>query len=129
MNRKRLLSIYFRIFGILNIFVISFAVPIFFGNQFLWHPRNPPTEMMMSVIYFAMGIIMILCAKNPLRHKSFLDFMIIANLLHAIVMAIYAENLFHIIIDTLSIGAMGLIPLFFYPWGIKNFLKDLPLKE
>ena len=128
MNPTKLLKIYFWSFGLLNIFVISFTVPLIFGNQFLWHPRNPPTEMMMSVIYFAMGVSMILCAKNPKAHKSFLDFLILANCFHAIVMAIYWENIYHILIDTISIGLMGIIPLFFYPWGIKNFLKYSPVR-
>jgi hypothetical protein len=129
MNKTKLLNAYFWIFGLLNIFVISFTVPLMFGDQFLWHPRNLPTEMMLSVMYFAMGVIMIFCAKNPTTHKSFLDFVVLANCFHAIVMAIYAEHIFHILIDTVSIGLMGILPLFIYPWGIKNFLKYSPFDE
>ena len=73
MDKIKLLKIYFWVFGLLNIFVISFTVPLVFGDLFLWHPRNIPTEMMMSVIYLAMGIIMIVCAKSPEKHKSFAD--------------------------------------------------------
>ncbi len=123
MDKVHLLKIYFWAFGLLNIFVISFTIPLIFGDQFLWHPRNRPTEMMMSVFYFAMGIIMVLCAKNPEKHKGFLDFLILANCFHAVVMSIYADNIFHILIDSISIGLMGILPLFFYPWGIKRFLK------
>jgi hypothetical protein len=85
--------------------------------------------MMLSVIYFAMGIIMIRCAGNPTAHKSFLDFLILANSFHAIIMGIYAEHIFHVVIDTVSIGLMGVLPVFFYPWGIKNFLKYSPFDE
>lgn len=123
MNKIKLLKVYFWVFGILNIFVISFTAPLVFGDLFLWHPRNIATEMMMSVLYLAMGIIMFFCAKSPEKHKSFIDFLVLANILHAIVMSVYADNVFHVLIDSLSIGLMGILPLFIYPWGIKNYLK------
>ncbi len=123
MDKTRFLRYYLWIFGFLNVFVISFTVPLLFGDIFLWHPRNIPDEMMISVIYLTMGIVMIFSASNPVAHKSFLDFVIIANILHAGVMLIYARNVYHVVIDVTSVGAMGILPLFFYPWRIKNFLK------
>jgi len=78
---------------------------------------------MISVIYFAMGIIMIVSAGNPLRHKSFLDFVIIANILHAIVMVVYAKNFLHLIVDAIPIGLMGVLPLLFYPWGLSKIFR------
>ena len=123
MNRTQLLKHYFIVFGIINIFVISFTVPLLLGDVLMWQPRNIPVEMMISVIYFAMGIIMLCSAGNPLAHKSFLDFVILANIFHASVMVIYAKNLFHLVVDSLSIGLMGIIPLFFYPWGLRKFLS------
>lgn len=124
MYKSKLLKIYFWVFGLLNIFVISFTAPLVFGDLFLWHPRNVPTEMMMSVIYLAMGIVMVCCARSPEKHKSLIDFLVLANTLHAIIMAVYAENAYHLLIDSASIGLMGIIPLFIYPWGIKNFLRQ-----
>ena len=121
MDNIRFLKYYLWTFGLLNIFVISFTVPALFGDLLLWQPRNQPVEMMISVIYFAMGIIMIFSAGNPLAHKSFLDFVIIANLLHAIVMIVYAKNIFHLIVDAIPIGLMGALPLIFYPWGLSKF--------
>jgi len=122
MDKPRFLKYYFWMFGLLNILVISFTVPLLFGDLFLWQPRNIPDEIMIGVIYFAMGIIMIFSASNPLAHKSFLDFVILANILHSFVMVIYAKNLFHIVVDFLSIGLMGVLPLLFYPWGLRKFL-------
>ena len=119
--KEKLLKYYLIIFGLLNLTVLSFGVLVF-GDLLLWAPRNIPTEIMMSSIYFAIGIIMILCSRNPLSHKSFIDFIVIANILHAIVMIVYAENLMHIG-DALIIGAIGVLPLLFYPWGLRNFLK------
>ncbi len=79
--------------------------------------------MMMSSIFVAMGIVMILIAKNPRAHKAFVDFIIISNIFHAIVMLIYAQNVMQILADVTVVGAMGVLPLWFYPWGLKNFLR------
>ena len=124
MNKTQILKYYFWAFGLLNILIISFTVPMLFGDLLLWQPRNIPVEIMIGTIYSAMGIIMIFSASNPLAHKLFLDFVILANILHAFVMAIYAENFFHIVVDALFIGLMGIVPLFFYPWGMKKFLSS-----
>ena len=117
------LKYYFWVFGLLNILIISFTVPLLFGDLLLWQPRNIPVEIMIGVIYFAMGIIMIFSARNPLAHKSFLDFVILANILHAFVMVLFAKNLFHLIVDVIPIGLMGVLPLLFYPWGLSKFLR------
>jgi hypothetical protein len=101
-------------------------VPYFFGDLLLWHSRNIAVEMMISVIYFAMGIIMIFSAGNPIAHESFLDFVIIANIRHEIVMVVYAKNFLHLIVDAIPIGLMGLLPLLFYPWSLSKFLRYRP---
>jgi len=120
-NKEKILKYYLIIFGLLNLTMLSFGV-LLFGDLLLWTPRNIPTEVMISSIYFAMGIIMILVSRNPLSHKAFIDFIVIANIFHAIVMFVYAENFMHMG-DAIIIGAMGILPLLFYPWGIKKFLK------
>ena len=98
-------------------------MPFLFADLLLWQPRNIPLEMMISGIYFAMGIIMIFSTNNPLAHKSFLDFVIIANILHAIAMVIYAKNFLHLIVDAIPIGLMGMLPLLFYPWGLSKLFR------
>ena len=114
---------YLHTFGLLNIFVISFAVPLLFGEWLMWQPRNIPVEMMMSAIYLAMGIVMIRIAKDPLQHKAFVDFLVLANLAHALVMLIYAENTWQLLFDAGVIALMGALPLLFYPWGARQFLR------
>jgi len=122
MDKPRLLKLYSWIFGLVNVFIISFTVPLDLGDLFLWHPRNVPDEMMISAIDLAMGILMICSTNHPLVHKSFLDFVIIANIFHAFVMLIYAKNLHHVLFDVVTVGTMGALPLFFYPRGPKSFL-------
>lgn len=121
MVKTRLLKIYLTMFGLLNVFVISFTVPLAFGEQLLWHPRNIPNEMMLSVLYLAMGIVMLLAARNPEEHQAFLDFVIIGNTLHAVVMLVHAQHALHVILDVGAVGAMGVALLFFYPWGLGVF--------
>ena len=116
------LTYYLVIFGIANV-LTSFAIPIFFGDLLLWAPRNLPTELMVGSLYLAMGIIMLLAARDPLQHQAFVDFVILANLFHALVMLFYAEKPVHILLDVVFIGSMALIPLLLYPWGIKNLFR------
>lgn len=121
-TRERFLKYYLNIFGLINVLVIP-TIPIIFGDTFLWQPRNIPTEVMMASIYLAMGVIMILAARNPIKHKAFIDFVILANTMHAGVMFYFAQNPAHIILDVIPIGLMGLLPLLIYPWGLRNFLR------
>lgn len=121
-TKTRRLSRYLVIFGLLNIFVISFTIPLFFGDLLLWQPRNIPVEMMLSSVYLAMGIVMIAAHKDPLAHKSFIDFLVLANLAHATVMLLTTRNPWHLL-DVLAVGLLGALPLFFYPWGLRKFLR------
>lgn len=70
---------------------------------------------MVGSLYFALGIVMLLASKAPMKHKAFVDFIII--------MVVYAQTLWHIVLDAGFVGAMGLIPLVLYPWGMKTFLR------
>jgi hypothetical protein len=122
-KKTRYLRGYLLIFGLLNIFVISFTIPLLFGDWLLWEPRNQAVEMMMSSIYLAMGIVMMLIARDPLPHKAFIDFLVIANLGHAFVMLIFSETIWQLVFDVGAIALMGALPLFFYPWGLQQFLR------
>lgn len=122
MDKEKLMRLYLYCFGMVNIFFLSFAVPLFFGFL-LWEPRNIPNEMMMSGIYFSMGTMMVLTARNFMSQKGFVDFIILANAIHAIIMVMYAKNVIHIVVDAGGIGLMALIPIIIYPWGIRSSLR------
>jgi hypothetical protein len=120
------LKAYLYLFGFLNIFIVS-TIPVIFGDVFLWQPRNIPTEIMIASLYLSMGVVMVFAARKPEKHKAFVDFLIIANILHASVMLVTAQNILQIVLDVFLIGAMGVLPLLFYPWGLRNFLiRDNP---
>lgn len=122
MNKEESLKYYLVIFGLFNIFIFAFIIPLFFGDFLLWSPRNFPTEMMIGSINLAMGMIMLLVAQNPMGHKSFIDFIVISNVFHAIVMFVYAQNIIHIF-DAIAVCLIGVLPLLIYPWGLRDFLK------
>ena len=122
-KKTKYLKRYLLIFGLLNIFVISFTVPLLLGDWLLWEPRNFAVEMMMSSIYLAMGIVMVLIARNPLPHKAFIDCLVVANLGHALVMLRFSETIWQLLLDVGVIALMGVLPLFFYPWGLRQFLR------
>jgi hypothetical protein len=125
-SKTTYLKAYLYIFGFLNIFIVS-TIPVIFGDVFLWEPRNIPTEIMIASLYLAMGVVMVFAARNPEKHKAFVDFLVIANILHALVMVVTAQKMLQIVLDVLPIGAMGILPLVFYPWGLRNFLiQDNP---
>ncbi len=65
--KLRWLRYYLLAFGLLNILVVSFTVPIFFGDQVLWHPRNVPDEMMLTPSYPKIGSSRNLHSENELR--------------------------------------------------------------
>lgn len=123
MYKERILRVYLYVFGLANVFVVSFTIPLLFGDQLLWTPRNIPTEMMMAGIYFVMGLIMILAARNPLSHKAFVDFVTLSSIVHAVIMLIFAEHILHVLIDVAFMVALGVVPLLVYPWGLKNLFR------
>ncbi len=122
MNREKLLTFYLYIFGFGNI-VTSFGIPVLFGDELLWQPRNLPTDFMVGSLYLAMGIIMVLVAKHPQKHKAIIDFVIIGNIFHALVMVYFAQKPSHIYIDAAFIAIMGVIPLYLYPWPLSRILR------
>lgn len=101
----------------------ALVIPVMFADELLWTPRNLPTDLMVGSLYLAMGIIMVRVAGCPNQHKGFIDFLIVANTLHALVMVVFAQKPSHIFLDAGFIGATGLLPLALYPWPLGKFLS------
>jgi hypothetical protein len=93
------------------------AVPaglVLYPPGFLWgtHPESPhhpplsPYLFMLLAMYVAWAILMLRGARDPLGHRVIVDYGILANLLHALVMAAEA---------------------FVYPHEIQHLWADVPL--
>ncbi|MEX2027978.1 MAG: DUF6632 domain-containing protein [Candidatus Curtissbacteria bacterium] len=124
-DKEKILRQFLYWFGLGNIFVHP-ILPWFFHQQFFWTPRNIPYEFMIGGMYIAWGIVMVAASKEPLKHKLFIDFTILGNLFHTAVMIFFGivEQPMHLYGDVLWISALWIIPLLYYPWGIKNFLRS-----
>lgn len=120
-RRQRLLTFYLYIGGLVNIFIVTW-LPFVLAEKMLWTPRNLADEMMIAGIHLAMGIVMIAAARHPTERKAFVDFLVVANLLHALIMMVMAQNIWQILLDALPIALMGVVPLLIYPWGLRNFI-------
>lgn len=81
---------------------------------FLWgtHPESPyhpplsPYLYMLLAMYVAWGVLMIRGASDPVANRAIVDYGILANLLHALVM---------------------LVEAFVYPHEIQHLWADVPL--
>src|SRR5262249_32948997 len=83
--RERALKIVMVLTGLL--FVAS-LYPIV---MYLWRPGNePPGDTMMLSLYFALGIFLLMAARNPSSHRSLIAYAGGANVAHATVMALMA---------------------------------------
>jgi len=59
--------------------------------MYLWRPGNePPGDTMMLSLYFALGIFLLMAARNPSSHRSLIAYAGWANVAHATVMALMA---------------------------------------
>ncbi len=123
-QQEKWLRAYLYLFGLGNV-VLHPVLPFLFQEAFFWTPRNRPYEFMIGGIYIAMGIIMILAANAPRKHKLFVDFIILGNFLHAAVMIVFGilEQPAHLYGDVLWISALWVLPLVFYPWGAGKLLR------
>jgi Family of unknown function (DUF6632) len=101
-----------RIIGWLAILGLPIGAAVF-PSGFLWgtHPDSPyhplsPYLFMLGALYVAWGILMIRSASAPLANRVIVDFGILANLLHALVMLVQA---------------------LFYPHEMQHLVGDVPL--
>ncbi|MCG8314328.1 MAG: hypothetical protein MI976_14060 [Pseudomonadales bacterium] len=122
-TKQHYLKQYLKLFGWLNVLVVSFPVPLLVGDFLLWQPRNLAVELMLSSLYFAMGIVMVASSRAPQAPKAFIDFLVLVNLLHGLLMFAVAENWRHVFLDALPITLMGALPLFIYPWGLQHLFR------
>src|SRR5438105_1484126 len=60
----------------------------------LWsHDRSGDTDAMMLSLYFALGIFLLLAARNPAAHRSLIAFTAWSSFAHGAVMAVMAMQI------------------------------------
>jgi len=55
-----------------------------------WEPRQPEYEQMIIGVYATLGIFLMLAAKNPLEHRSLIQFTIWSSAVHGAIMLVQA---------------------------------------
>jgi hydrogenase/urease accessory protein HupE len=74
--------------GLFLVLLLPFMFDLWPGG-FRWvHPApHPPYERMIIAIYWALGVCLLIAARDPVRHVLLVDFTILSSLLHGAVMA------------------------------------------
>lgn len=105
--------------------LIGIPVFVFFDlfHGWRWTPHNAIYDQMIVSVYFGVGICAALAIRDPLRHASFLWFVVVSSLLHGAVMLFHAlhnpTHRAHLLGDVLILaGALALaLPL----WRAQTF--------
>jgi len=89
MSRLKLLQIALITFGVA--FCLLYPLAIIWPSGWAWHD-GPPTAshyfMMIVGIYVTLGIFLVRASRDPLAHRSLIDFTIWSSVVHALIMAI-----------------------------------------
>ncbi len=104
----------FAVFVVVTIIFGQNSLSEFFyrGEEFHWD-----YELMFAGLFFVWSIFLWRASQNPSNHKTFIDFTVVANLMHIgvmIVIGLYAPDEFlHLFMDTLFLFTPTLLILYF----------------
>jgi hypothetical protein len=88
MNRERARKIVLVLLGLL------FVAGLYPIVMYLWRPGNEaPGDTMMLSLYVALGVFLLLAARNPSAHRSLIAYAAWANFAHGAVMGVMAFRL------------------------------------
>ena len=82
MNREKTLKIVLVVVG------LFFTATVIRVVQVLWQSSQADAEPMLFSLYFTLGILLLLAARNPAEHRSLIAFTAWSSLAHATVMLI-----------------------------------------
>ena len=57
-----------------------------------WEPRQTEYEQMIAGVYATLGVFLLLAAREPLAHRSLIQFTIWSSIVHATIMAVQAGH-------------------------------------
>lgn len=87
--RLKYLSIALYVFGAFLV-VGVYTLMIYWESGWAWTPRQPEYEQMIMGVYATLGVFLILAAKDPLAHRSLINFTIWSSVVHAAIMLVQA---------------------------------------
>ena len=114
MWRERALKVVLVLVGLL---FVAFAYPVV---MFLWHPNQEEVTMpMMLSIYVALGVFVLLAARNPSANRSLIAFTAWSSFAHAAVMTVQSIELpgerGHLLLGVAMFGVIGVAVMVLAP--------------
>ena len=85
MSRLKALKLALFLFGLFFIFGITLMMMLW-PEGWGWEPRQYKSEQMILGIYATLGIFLVLASRNPLLHRSLIQFTIWSSIVHASIM-------------------------------------------
>ena len=119
-NRMFWLRIVLVATGAFLVLLLPFMFDLWPGG-FRWaHPSmHPPYERMIIAVYFALGICLLMAAREPAANASLIDFTILSSVLHGLVMTYdsFAQEheMTHLVGDVPILFALAGILLWLHP--------------
>ena len=88
-EKLKYLSVALYVFG--AIFVAGvYLMMMIWPAGWAWEPRQPEYEQMIMGVYATLGIFLIIAARDPLAHRSLINFTIWSSAVHAAIMLVQA---------------------------------------
>ncbi len=111
-TRLKYLRIALIIFGVFLI-VGLYPLMMLWPSGWRWIPNQQNYEQMIVVIYFVLGIFLVLAAKDPLENLSLIWFTVWSSIAHALVMLVqsivYSHEHGHLMGDVPALILMAII--------------------
>jgi hypothetical protein len=81
--------------GVFGVFLVIGVYPLmnwFWPDGWAWEPRQTEYEQMIAGVYATLGVFLLLAARDPLAHRSLIQFTIWSSIVHATIMALQAGH-------------------------------------
>lgn len=116
-TQLKYLSISLYVFGAIFTVGVYLMMTWIWPSGWSWEPRQPEYEQMIMGVYATLGVFLIRAAKEPLAHRSLIQFTIASSIVHAAIMAVQA-----IVDPTERANLLGDVPALFLVAGVLWYL-------
>ena len=115
---KQPLSIVLLVVGV--VFIVGvWPLMMLWPAGWQWQPNQPEYEQMIIGVYATLGVFLVLASKNPLQHRSLIQFAAWSSLVHAGIMAVQAfrdtAERGHLLGDVPVLAIVGIVLLVLLP--------------
>jgi len=91
-SKLRHLSIALGVFGVFLVIGVYPLMNWLWPEGWAWEPRQTEYEQMIAGVYATLGVFLLLAARDPLAHRSLIQFTIWSSIVHATIMALQAGH-------------------------------------